>query len=653
MNDTRYQTKILRRLAAALLALSLAAGFPVPAFAGSMTSDISISFVTEIGAACPAGTTIELWEGLMPAESGDSFTGGDGITVSNGKAALSQAREGDVYTYRVSAEGCYTVTCSFALSRQDALLQRKQIKVRLQQRGGAGYESSEVRIWSEEVEKKCFDAGSLQNVDSGILDTPSFDRGKAAHACTTLEEGKVYLRQVCGQSGHAYLYFLDDAETWPAVIFTRTDLQGVSSLQKALKKIGRDSRTKILYQAQIHGNEPAAGEGALTVARTLAEQDDALLQDMDVVLIPYASRYGARHFTRAGTSSGINLNRDGLALRAADTKKLHQVFVNLMPEVFIDGHEFNGFSRIPAQDEDGAYLKWLDDIQLTCVNNLNREPGIFEKEEAMAAKTRQELGSKGFRPYAYAASCNSTTGCNFARLYNCYTFLVESNGIGMGKAHFDRRVLSHHETVMSLLRQAAANHDEIRSTVSTARRALRQRGSKYTLSDKFVLHHGFRGGITMTMERPSFDLNGELYGGQQTDTFCNADTALRQRSRPTAYIIDKAAFGASKAKNILIANGAKCFQLPRNAKVSVRQYSGTKKKAIIGKTKKKTFKKGAYVFVMNQDAANIISASLEPDTTDTAGYSGSFVQAGILKKSGGGYPIYRYEKKNPASLKKK
>lgn len=69
--------------------------------------------------------------------------------------------------------------------------------------------------------------------------------------------------------------------------------------------------------------------------------------------------------------------------------------------------------------------------------------------------------------------------------------------------------------------------------------------------------------------------------------------------------------------------------------------------------KKKTFQKGAYVFIMNQDEANIISASLEPDTTDTAGYSGSFVQAGILKKSGGGYPIYRYEKKTPVSLKKK
>lgn len=629
--------------------------------ASAPTSSVSFTFTAlPSSAEGSRQVRIELWEGLKPGSgtggSNEAFTSDTNqIPVIDGRAILSGAEEGDVFTYCVSAEGCYTVICSFALSKQDILLQEKQIKINLQKRAGNGYEASQVRIWSEEIEEKLFSTDTLNDVDTGILDTPAFDSGKAAHAFTTLAEGTAYLKQLCAGSSHAWLYYLDSGKTWPVVIFTKTDLRGITSLEKALSAISKNNRVKVLYQAQIHGNEPAAGEGALTVAKALAGQTDAAqcLDQLDVVMVPYANRYGAAHFVRTGTAGGVNLNRDALALRAAATKTLHKLFVDLMPEVFIDGHEFSFQNKIETRDDSGVYLEWLDDIQLTCVNNLNREPGIFEHEEAMAAETRQALRSKGFRTYAYDASCNSTTGCNFARLYNSYAFLVETGGIGMGKAHFDRRVLSQYETVTSLLGQLSANRDSVRTNVAKARKALRRRGSKYAASDKFVLRHGSSGGVALTMERLSFDLLGEIWGDpQRTDTFFNADTALRQRSRPTAYLIDKGAPGAAKAKAVLTANGAKCYQLPKNTKVQVRQYSGDKTRAIVGKSKKKTFKKGAYVFAMDQNAANIISASLEPDTTDTAGYKGTFVQSGILKKSGGAYPIYRYEG-SLKSLKKK
>lgn len=592
--------------------------------------------------------TIELWKGLKCGEDNQ-------IAVTGGEALLADAREGDVFTYRISADGCYTTTCSFALSKQDILLKEKNIKVQLQKRTGNGYEASEVRIWSEEIEEKLFSTRTLNDIDIDILDTPAFSSSKGAHEFTSITEGTAYLKQLCADSDCAYLYYLDDSKSWPVMIFTKADLRGITSLKKALAVITESDRTKVLYQAQIHGNEPAAGEGSLAVAKALSDQNDeaGCLDQLDVVIVPYANRYGAERFVRAGTSGGINLNRDALALRSSATKTLHRLFVDLMPDVFIDGHEFTCQNKIETQNESGVYLKWLDDIQLTCVNNLNREPGIFEKEETLAAEIRQDLRSKGFRTYAYDASCNSTTWCNFARLYNCYVFLVESNGIGMGKAHYDRRVLSQYETVTSLLKQLSANHDSVRRTVAKARQTLRKRGAKYTLSDKFVLRHGSKGGVTLTMERLSFGLSGEIWGDpQRTDTFCNADTSLRQRSRPTAYIIDKGAPGAAKAKAILTANGAKYYELPKNSRVQVRQYGGAMTKAAVGKSKKKTFKKGAYVFTMDQDAANIISASLEPDTTDTAGYKGSFVQSGILKKSGGAYPIYRYEK-SLKDLKKK
>lgn len=63
-----------------------------------MASGVDISFVTETGAACPEGTTVELWEGLMPAESGGSSTGSNVIAVSNGKAAPGEAKAKRILT---------------------------------------------------------------------------------------------------------------------------------------------------------------------------------------------------------------------------------------------------------------------------------------------------------------------------------------------------------------------------------------------------------------------------------------------------------------------------------------------------------------------------------------------------------------------------
>lgn len=580
---------------------------------------------------------------------------GEPCIVENGQITLNDVGTGDVFSYRVAAPSCYTVTTSFTISASDLIMGSKRITVERPRISGRGYEPMRLHSWGEVVEKNLFDKDDLRNVDLRLLDTPAFSSAKAANAFTTIDEGVSYLRNLEEKSDKAHLYFLDDGRGWPVMLFTNTDLSAAGSLEEALNLMASDGKLKVLYQAQIHGNEPAAGEGALCVAKTLSEDKEGYLDSTDVVIVPYVNRYGAAHFVRGGDASGRNLNRDSLALQSASTKRMHWLYNELMPEVFVDGHEFGSVSTSIGESDGGYYFKWQDDIQVTCVNHLNREAELFPEELNIVKNTLSTLQYKGFRTFMYKPSCNNTTSCNYARLRNSYAFLVESNGIGLGKSHFERRVLSHHEAVTSILKQVSAKGQTIGQNVASARNDLIEKGRTYTTSDKFVLKHGYSKQNGFAIPRPSFDFEGRYFGSPYKTEICsNTDIALRSRTRPTAYILSKQTPGAKQARDTLIANGAKCFTLAYRTTVPVRQYQGTASKARLGEKKSVTFSKGAYVFFMDQEAANIIAASMEPDINDTSGYNGTFVQSGILKKTSSGYPIYRYEKKDPSqSLKLK
>lgn len=588
------------------------------------------------------------WSGIEISVHASPDGKGEAVEVVNGQATLENVQKGQVYSYVVNAPGYYSVTTAFAIDEQDILLGSKRLTAQRQRRAGRGYEAVKLQSWGEPVEKVLFDEDTLRGVDLSLLDTPAFKSTKAANAFTTVSEGIEYLRGIEGRSQNAYLYFLDDGQQWPVMFFTETDLSSADRLEEALSLLANDEKLKMLYQAQIHGNEPAAGEGALTVAKTLSADKEGYLNNVDVVMVPYVNRYGAEKFIRGGNSSGLNLNRDSLALRADSTKRLHWLFGQLMPEVFVDGHEFGAVTSSVAQSEEGYYFKWQDDIQVTCVNILNRQSDIYSGEMQIVKDTLSALQSKGFRTFMYKPSSNNTTSCNYARLMNSYSFLLESNGIGLGKNHFERRVLSHHEGVMSILKQVSASSQTIRQKVKAAREELVRTGRTYSSSDKFVLKHGISQSGGISIPRPSFDFFGRVVGSPyKTDVCYNTDVALRSRTRPTAYIISKKAAGAKTVRNTLTANGVKYFELEENARVSVKQYGGTETKASLSEKKKVTFAKGAYVFFMDQKTANIIAASMEPDVNDTAGFNGTFVQSGVIRKVSGKYPIYRYEGKNP------
>ena len=574
---------------------------------------------------------------------------GNSREAERGRMTLKSARVGRVYSCQASADGYTSEIFSFVLTEEDLNAGRKTIGVDLSPLSERGYEAETVKNWSREVEQKQFSLTGLKGVDFSALNTPAFKTTRRDNQFTSVDEGITYLQKLDKKSGSAKLYYLDEQKNWPIIIFTRTGLSGADSLNEAIDKLKTDGKTKVLYQAQIHGNEPAAGEGALTVASALSGKRESYLSRLDVIIVPYVNLYGAENFVRWGNDAGLDLNRDGLALSQSVTEEMHRLYNRLLPEGFIDGHEFSPFLKFLQKSEEGYLLRGLDDIQLTCVESLNREKGIFENETDMLKRTVESLREKGFRPFIYPPSANAATSCGYSRLHNAYTFLVESSGIDLGRHHFERRVISQYEAVMSLLSQVWENSGEIRKEVKQARERLIEEGETYQVSDKFVLKHGTdkTGGIRL--ERLLYNFQGEAVGDpERTEIVYNLGKAEKSRTRPTAYIIGRNAENRKKMAALLRANGAEVKELSSPVKITVRQYGGSGKKALLSGKKTLTFRKGAYVCFMDQEAANVVSALLEPDFADNGGAPASFVQQGLLKKlRGGSYPLYRCEFSHP------
>ena len=86
--------------------------------------------------------------------------------------------------------------------------------------------------------------------------------------------------------------------------------------------IGSGVKPVVLIIGQQHGNEPAGGEAALVLAQRLGTGDlTALLQSIDVIIVPRANPDGAAAFVR-GLANGIDPNRDHTLLRTPEIRTL-------------------------------------------------------------------------------------------------------------------------------------------------------------------------------------------------------------------------------------------------------------------------------------------------------------------------------------------
>lgn len=159
------------------------------------------------------------------------------------------------------------------------------------------------------------------------LATPGFDR----LGFTAYEQFKPFLERIAQTPGATLTSLLTTAqgrEVW------------------AVRLARPQAKLRVMVIARVHGNEPAASEGALELLAALTggelkDRTDAL----EFVIVPLANPDGAAAGRRA-TARGGDINRDFTAGQLAETRALLAEVRRFDPHLVVDQHEFTVWGRL-------------------------------------------------------------------------------------------------------------------------------------------------------------------------------------------------------------------------------------------------------------------------------------------------------------------
>lgn len=475
-----------------------------------------------------------------------------------------------------------------------------------------------------------------------IFDTPVFTEGRYRQQQTTQDEMMNFLRGLDSADDNLYLYSLGETPVFsydvPIVVFTKTDLSAAKTLEEAAALVRGNGKSTIHYQSLIHPNEPASGEGCLAMIDSLdGDYGKSVLDTVNVYCIPRINGDGAHLYQRANVAQGVDMNRDHLRVQSDEVAMIHYAYNLFLPEVVIDGHEFNSYPK----DSTGT----LDDIQLGAAGSFNSSTAVNEMAQDMLHDAFSDLEALNLRAYHYPATVNNAIGRAYYGLYGSLSFLIETRGIHAGLDFFERRVLSQYAAAESFIDYVVANEEAVRTAVEQGRQELVEKGATYEDSDQLALKHEIVASTQpgYAIVRPNWNLTTGLSSNpSRTQSYTIYNTVTSSRTRPTAYVIPKGEAWAEEAVAILAKNGVSFYELEPGTAMMLQQYQGSSARAALTEEAVTEFLGGAYVFPMNQVGANVLAMTMEPDVADSSGYNGTLVQSGIVKARGGLFPIYRY-----------
>ncbi|MCW5633291.1 MAG: M14 family metallocarboxypeptidase [Rubrivivax sp.] len=231
-------------------------------------------------------------------------------------------------------------------------------------------------------------------------------------------------------------------------------------------------RPRVLVIGQQHGDEPAGAEAVLAVAHQLAPGGELapLLERIEVVLLPRANPDGAARAQRVGRH-GSDINRDHLLLRTPEARAVAVLVREFDPVVVVDAHEHTVVGRY--LEKFGAVQR--NDLLLQYATTANMPPELAHASEAwfrqplLAALAREGLTSEWYYTNALVpgdlrlamGGVQPDTARNVYGLRNAVSFLLETRGVGIGRAHLARRVHTHVVAMRALLAAAAARADDL------------------------------------------------------------------------------------------------------------------------------------------------------------------------------------------------
>ncbi|MFK2827237.1 M14 family metallocarboxypeptidase [Bacillus sp. B190/17] len=487
------------------------------------------------------------------------------------------------------------------------------------------------------------------------FDTPAFKEGKTNF--TTQEEMMQFLKELDSQSElmkmETTVRSLEGREM-PVLIFTTSESEHSADFKR---------KPTVWMEAQIHGNEPAAGESALATAQRLAlgELGREVLKNINVVMVPRKNPDGSYYFQRQNAKK-LDANRDHMKFEVKEIREITKVFNRFKPEVTIALHE-EGVKPSAYSDvgEQGALA--YNDITMAKQYNLNTPKSIFKKtDDWLINSAHSDLAKSGYRSGTYLVPERSKDGeyivwevgteprfeTTFQGLQPAFSLFVESRGIGIGKENFERRVAAQVAAQTSLLQTTANRAKQIKATVEAAREEVVKKGETVKDNDKIVIN-------STTKELPGKNkvkvvdiAKGEVVEIPVKYHSLDKGVPTLERIRPNAYILPPAYHEI--AEKLQIA-GIKVSKLKEAEVINVDRYKVTEQKVderyyeghLLNhvkteiKEKEYFFPKGSYVFQMNQPAANLIAEAFEPEAVDSY-VTFNFIPANL----GDELPIYRY-----------
>ena len=458
--------------------------------------------------------------------------------------------------------------------------------------------------------------------------TPAFAPGRQDF--TTHAEVFVFLDALARRSGRVVIETLGRSQHGRAMV--AVVLTGPRGWDAQLPTV--------MLLAQQHGNEPAGGEASLVLAQSLATERSALLDRVNVVIVPRANPDAAERFARE-SASGIDINRDHLLVRTPEVLAITAAVLRYAPQVVLDLHEFTVAGRWVSKF--GSVMRADALLQAATVGNLS--PAVQAAQGRYLGAARTALEGAGHRVDDYHTSSanakdlavamggvNVDTGRNVGGLRNAISLLLETRGIGIGRANYARRVQSHVLAANAVIEVAAQDGAAL---VQLQRDAGRATSSQACSGSMAVA-------VRQTDERRALSfLDAKTGEPRDVDVVWRSSHRLtleRERTRPCGYLIGADQTSAVQRLRALGVEVATVAASPAQALWEVEDYvvdaeaagqrqdargaisdSQTSIRVLRVQTRPSRLAPaaGSFYISMNQPLAALVSAALEPDSQNS------------------------------------
>ena len=549
-----------------------------------------------------------------------------------------------LYCYEASKTGYYTIFQQICMTAEEAATYT-EMQVLMEQRG-EGWDNSYYFAQTDEIldaQEKPTDKWQTQIP----LESPVFtNTDKPAHQMSTQDELEAFIQNLDDAADNMYIYSIGKSVKYgfdiPIVFFTKSDLSGCTTLEQVADKLKKDGLPNIGYKAQMHGDEHAAGEGALNVIKLLdKDESNYLLDSVNIFVIPRMNPDGAYECQRnlrtpsiidPEASSNTDPNRDMIVLNLVEQRYYLKTVQLFDPIAEIDGHERNRNSNT-GDMQIGTGWQWgtsqdLLDVQVELVQKM------------FTALENVDLSGAWYSDFVNTDGIDQTRG--FAANQGRMQVLIETRGIYLGNDCYGSRTASHIVTVMEYMAFCAENAQRIKAIVEAEQKRIAEDGAIYNTDDTITLTWKY-------VADSRYDVQTDLYnmttGGQVSTQKAMFYVANKTRVAPTAYVVPANLAKIEKILELMDLQEIPYYFLPANTAISLQQYSGSVNAdrqgtdITLSAEQYYTFSSGAYVFQMDHSNAKILAYMAEPDSPSEA----DLVEQGrITLNSDGTFPLYRY-----------